>query len=84
MATALPIRGFYAVLDRDDEGVARALCRHACVLQVRLKPRDPERSPFHMHRRHLHAIVHRVQDAIVTRPERDWDMAALAAYNISG
>jgi transcriptional regulator GlxA family with amidase domain len=23
--------------------------------------------------------VHRVQDAIVSRPERDWDMAALAA-----
>jgi transcriptional regulator GlxA family with amidase domain len=49
------------------------------VVYLRRSPRDPERSPFHMHRRHLHAIVHRVQDAIVTRPERDWDMAALAA-----
>ena len=32
-----------------------------------------------MHRRHLHATVHRVQDAIVSEPERDWDMASLAA-----
>ena len=49
------------------------------VVYLRRSPRDPELSPFHMHRRHLHATVHRVQDAIVTRPERDWDMAALAA-----
>ena len=45
----------------------------------RRSPRDPELSPFHMHRRHLHATVHRVQDAIITKPERDWDMAALAS-----
>lgn len=49
------------------------------VVYLRRSPRDPELSPFHMHRRHLHVTVHRVQDAIVTRPERDWDMAALAA-----
>ena len=35
------IRGFYAVLDRDEEGLARALVRDggARVLQVRIKPR---------------------------------------------
>ena len=49
------------------------------VVYLRRSPRDPELSPFHMHRRHLHATVHRVQDAIITQPERDWDMAALAA-----
>ena len=48
------------------------------VVYLRRSPRDPELSPFHMHRRHLHPTVHRVQDAIVTEPERDWDMAALA------
>lgn len=32
------IRGFYAVLDRDDEALARALVRAARVLQVRIKP----------------------------------------------
>ena len=32
------IRGFYAVLDRDDEALARALVAEARVLQVRIKP----------------------------------------------
>ncbi len=32
------VRGFYAVLDRDDEALARALVRVARVLQVRIKP----------------------------------------------
>ena len=49
------------------------------VVYMRRSPRDPELSPFHMHRRHLHTTVHRVQDAIITRPDRDWDMNALAA-----
>lgn len=49
------------------------------VVYLRRSPRDPELSPFLVHRRHLHAAVHRVQDAIVTRPERDWNMAGLAA-----
>ena len=34
------IRGFYAVLDRDDESLARSLVSVARVLQVRLKPGD--------------------------------------------
>jgi len=33
------IRGFYAVLDRDDETLAHALVSEARVLQVRIKPR---------------------------------------------
>lgn len=33
------IRGFYAVIDRDDEALARALVAEARVLQVRIKPR---------------------------------------------
>jgi thiamine-phosphate pyrophosphorylase len=33
------ISGFYAVLDRDDEALARALVREARVLQLRIKPR---------------------------------------------
>ena len=49
------------------------------VVYLRRSPRDPELSPFLVHRRHLHAAVHRVQDAILAEPERDWDMAALAA-----
>ena len=49
------------------------------VVYLRRSPRDPELSPYLVHRRHLHAAVHRVQDAIIAKPERDWDMAALAA-----
>jgi transcriptional regulator GlxA family with amidase domain len=49
------------------------------VVYLRRSPRDPELSPFLVHRRHLHAVVHRVQDAIIAKPDRDWDMAALAA-----
>jgi transcriptional regulator GlxA family with amidase domain len=49
------------------------------VVYLRRSPRDPELSPFLVHRHHLHAVVHRVQDAITLMPEQDWDMAALAA-----
>jgi transcriptional regulator GlxA family with amidase domain len=61
------------------EECGEALAAEDMVVYLRRSPRDPELSPFHMHRRHLHATVHRVQDAIITRPERDWDMAALAS-----
>ena len=49
------------------------------VVYVRRSSRDPELSPFLGHRRHTHAAVHKVQDAIGAEPERDWDMAGLAA-----
>lgn len=47
------------------------------VVYLRRSQRDPELSPFLVHRRHLHRAVHRVQDAISAEPERDWNMAAL-------
>ncbi|MGE5180556.1 MAG: thiamine phosphate synthase [Acidobacteriota bacterium] len=34
----IALRGFYAVLDRDDEPLARSLARAACALQLRIKP----------------------------------------------
>lgn len=49
------------------------------VVYLRRSQRDPELSPYLVHRRHLHAVVHRVQDAIIAKPQRDWDMSALAA-----
>lgn len=49
------------------------------VVYLRRSARDTELSPFQMHRRHLHATVHRVQGAIVGEPDRDWDMTSLAA-----
>ena len=49
------------------------------VVYFRRTPGDPELSPFLVHRRHLHPAVHRVQDAILGRPGREWDMASLAS-----
>jgi transcriptional regulator GlxA family with amidase domain len=48
------------------------------VVYLRRSSCDPELSPFLVHRRHLHAAVHRVQDAIIAKPAHDWDMATLA------
>ena len=48
------------------------------VVYLRRSDRDPEQSPLGLHRGHLHATVHRVQQAILNEPERDWNMAALA------
>jgi len=48
------------------------------VVYVRRSDRDPEQSPFHLHRGHMHSTVHRVQDAIMKEPDRDWTMTALA------
>ena len=68
----------HMIADECGEALAASVAEDM-VVYLRRSPRDPELSPFHMHRRHLHAVVHRVQDAIITKPERDWDMAALAA-----
>ncbi len=48
------------------------------VVYLRRSDRDPEQSPFRVHRTHRQATVHRVQAAILDEPERDWSMAALA------
>jgi transcriptional regulator GlxA family with amidase domain len=50
------------------------------VVYLRRSSGDPELSPFLAHRSHIHAAVHRVQDAINAEPERHWDMAAMAAH----
>jgi len=48
------------------------------VVYLRRSDRDPEQSPFGIHRGHLHMTVHRVQDAILDEPDRNWTMASLA------
>ena len=48
------------------------------VVYLRRSDRDPEESPFGLHRGHLHTTVHRVQDAIIDQPERDWNMRSLS------
>ena len=49
------------------------------VVALRRGPHDPELSPFLHHRNHLHAALHRVQDAVAQQPQADWSVTAMAA-----
>jgi transcriptional regulator GlxA family with amidase domain len=53
--------------------VARAM-----VVYLRRAGSDPALSPWLLHRNHLHAAVHRVQDAVVAEPCAEWSSRALA------
>jgi transcriptional regulator GlxA family with amidase domain len=68
----------HLIADECDEGLAANVAEDM-VVYLRRSTLDPGLSPFLAHRRHLHAAVHRVQDAINAAPERDWTMAAMAA-----
>jgi len=50
----------------------------ALVMPLRRGPHDPQQSPFLQYREHLHAGVHRVQDAVAQQPAQDWNLAAMA------
>jgi transcriptional regulator GlxA family with amidase domain len=67
----------YLIASECGEALAASVAEDM-VVYLRRTPHDPELSPFLVHRNHLHAAVHRVQDAISTEQERDWDMASLA------
>lgn len=68
----------HLIADECGEALAASVAEDM-VVYLRRSPRDPELSPYLVHRRHLHAAVHRVQDAIIAKPEREWDMESLAA-----
>jgi len=68
----------YLIAEECGEALAASVAEDM-VVYLRRSPSDPELSPFQMHRRHLHGTVHRVQDAIISRPQRDWDVKSLAA-----
>lgn len=51
----------------------------AMVIGLRRGPEDPQFSPFLHHRNHLHAALHRVQDAVGRQPQADWSVPAMAA-----
>ena len=48
------------------------------VVALRRGPHDPELSPFLAYRNHLHAALHRVQDAVSERPQADWSVPEMA------
>ncbi len=74
--------GIDLALDRIAEECGEALAESVAedmVIYLRRTPGDPELSPYLAHRRHLHAAVHRVQEAITRKPAQDWDVASMAA-----
>ena len=50
----------------------------AMVMALRRGPHDPELSPFLAHRDHMHAVLHRVQDAVCAEPQREWNLTRMA------
>jgi len=68
----------HLIADECGEALAASVAEDM-VVYLRRSQRDPELSPFLAHRRHMHAAVHRVQDVISADPQKDWDMAAMAA-----
>ena len=68
----------HLVAEECGEGVAAEVAEDM-VVYLRRSALDPGLSPFLAHRRHIHAAVHRVQDAVSAAPERDWTLASMAA-----
>lgn len=56
---------------------AAAIAR-TMVIYMRRTGSDPQFSPWLAFRNHLHPAVHRVQDAIIGDPSKDWSMVQLA------
>ena len=49
------------------------------VVAMRRGPQDPALSPFLCHRNHMHAAIHRVQDAVNYAPSQEWTVPQMAA-----
>jgi transcriptional regulator GlxA family with amidase domain len=50
------------------------------VVYWRRSGADPQHSPLLAHRNHLHAAVHRAQDAVLSNPSGDWTVETLAEH----
>ncbi len=48
------------------------------VVYVRRAGADPQLSPWFAHRNHMHPVVHRAQDAILSDPTREWTLTSIA------
>ena len=48
------------------------------VVYMRRTGSDPQFSPWFNGRNHIHPAIHRVQDAIIADPARNWSLAELA------
>ncbi|MBB6468355.1 transcriptional regulator GlxA family with amidase domain [Aminobacter lissarensis] len=65
-----------------NQAVSAAVAKSLVVYFRRLGT-DPQLSPWLEGRNHIHAAIHRVQDAITADPARDWSLTALADIAIT-
>lgn len=57
--------------------VALAVARRM-VIYLRRSGSDPQLSPWLSGRNHIHPAIHRIQDAVMADPARDWNLGELA------
>ena len=72
------------LISRHVDPVCAAAVARNMVMYLRRGPDDPEISPFLAHRNHMHAAVHRVQDAVSANPRNKWhadEMARVACVS---
>ena len=55
-----------------------AVIAQTMVVALRRGPNDPELSPLLRYRNHMHAAVHRVQDAVSEAPQQNWTLTKMA------
>lgn len=73
--------GIDLILHRISAVCGAALAAHVAqgmVVALRRGPNDPELSPFLAYRNHMHAALHRVQDAVSQKPSEDWSVPTMA------
>src|SRR5580658_9711659 len=67
----------YVVSQLTDQAAALAVARYL-VVYMRRSGADPQLSPWLEGRNHIHPAVHRVQDAMISRPAESWTLSKLA------
>jgi transcriptional regulator GlxA family with amidase domain len=66
------------LIARDCGEALAAAVAQTMVVYGRRGPDEPELSPLLTGRQHLHAAIHRVQNAVADRPADDWSLRAMA------
>jgi transcriptional regulator GlxA family with amidase domain len=67
----------HVVSQLTDEAAALSVARYL-VVYMRRSGANPQLSPWLEGRNHIHAAVHRVQDAMISRPAESWTLSKLA------
>jgi transcriptional regulator GlxA family with amidase domain len=71
------------IIGRLTNPAVSAAVAKSLVVYIRRLGSEPQLSPWLEGRNHIHAAIHRVQDAITADPARDWSLTILADIAIS-